>query len=114
MVITLIQISLLTPRDHPKSKSLSVANYPNSCIHYLTTTTAPLLQGVALSGIVFASLVFAGTAMAYEKDDLLVRACFTNVSPNDDAPNIFAGGADLGVSLTVGSDIQLAVTLNWV
>jgi outer membrane protein len=52
--------------------------------------------------------------MAYEKDDLLVRACFTNVSPNDDAPNIFAGGADLGVSLTVGSDIQLAVTLNWV
>jgi len=24
--------------------------------------------------------------MAYEKGDLLVRACFTDVSPNDDAP----------------------------
>lgn len=76
-----------------------------------TRVTGPLLQGVVLSGIVFASLVFAGNAMAYEKGDLLIRAGFTNVSPNDGASNIFAGGADLGVSLTVGSDTQLGLNI---
>jgi outer membrane protein len=73
--------------------------------------TGSLIQGVALSGIVFASLVFAGNAIAYEKGDLVVRGGFTNVSPNDDASNIFAGGADLGVSLTVGSDTQLGLNI---
>ena len=70
-----------------------------------------VLSGSVLHGIVLASLVLSGSAMAYQKGDFIVRGGLTNVSPNDDASNIFAGGSDLGVSLSVGSNTQIGLNL---
>lgn len=50
-------------------------------------------------------------ACAYEKGDIIVRGGLTNVSPDDKSSNIIAGGADLGVSLTVGANTQLGVNI---
>jgi len=73
--------------------------------------TTTLVTGAVLQGIVLAGLALSGNAMAHEKGDFVVRVGLTNVSPNDDASNIFAGGSDLGVSLNVGSDTQLGLNL---
>jgi len=75
------------------------------------TINKSTLSGAVLQGIVLASLAISGSAIAYEKGDLIVRGGFTNVSPNDDASNIFAGGADLGVSLNVDSNTQLGLNI---
>jgi outer membrane protein len=72
--------------------------------------TKKRIAGGVLQGLVITSLAFAGNAMAHEKGDIVVRGGFTNVSPNDDASNVFAGGADLGVSLTVDSNTQIGLT----
>jgi outer membrane protein len=58
---------------------------------------------------VIAGLGFAGTAMAHEKGDIVVRGGITNVAPNDDTSNVFVGGADLGAGLTVDSNAQLGL-----
>jgi outer membrane protein len=72
-------------------------------------STKTVVISTVLHGIALGSLALSGNAMAYEKGDLVVRVGVTNVSPNDDASNIFADGADLGVSLNVGNDTQLGV-----
>lgn len=64
-----------------------------------------------ITGAVLAGLALAGNAMAYEKGDIVVRGGFTNVSPNDDASNITAGGADLGVSLAVDGNTQIGLNI---
>ncbi|WP_412971063.1 OmpW/AlkL family protein [Glaciecola sp. MF2-115] len=75
------------------------------------TFTKKLISGAVISLLGTTALALSSTAMAYEKGDFLVRAGFTNVSPNDDASNIFAGGSDLGVSLTVDSNTQLGLNI---
>jgi outer membrane protein len=75
------------------------------------TFTKTIVSGAVLSMLASSALVLSTSTMAYEKGDILVRAGFTNVSPNDDASNIIAGGADLGVSLTVDSNTQLGLNV---
>lgn len=60
---------------------------------------------------VISALVAAPSVFAYEKGDWIVRGGITNVNPNDDASNIFAGGADLGVSLNVDDNSQLGLNV---
>lgn len=70
-------------------------------------------------GALLATPLVATQAQAYEKGDWLVRAGATNVSPDDSSSNVFVGGADLGVGVSVGSNTQLGlniayfVTPNW-
>jgi outer membrane protein len=68
-----------------------------------------ILTGALAQSIVLASLALSGSVMAYEKGDFIVRGGFTNVAPNDDASNIFAGDADLGVSVNVDSNTQIGL-----
>lgn len=64
-----------------------------------------------LATIILAALVTAPAAFAYETGDILVRAGLTSVSPDDSSSNILAGGADLGVNVTVDSNTQLGLNV---
>lgn len=57
------------------------------------------------------TLGLSANAFAYEAGDIVVRAGLTSVSPDDSTSTIIAGGNDLGVDLTVGSDIQIGLNL---
>ena len=59
---------------------------------------------------VLSALAFtAANAFAYEKGDIVVRAGLASVVPGDSTSNVFAGGADLGVDLTVDNNTQLGL-----
>ncbi len=60
---------------------------------------------------VIGTLGLSANAFAYEAGDIIARAGLTSVSPDDSTGNIIAGGSDLGVDLTVGSDIQIGLNL---
>ena len=75
------------------------------------TFTKTLVSGAVLAALASTALAFASTAVAHEAGDIVVRGGFTNVSPNDDASNITAGGEDLGVSLSVDSNTQFGLNI---
>ena len=53
----------------------------------------------------------APAAQAYEKGDWVVRGGLTTVAPDDETSTIIAGGADLGVDLSVDNDAQLGLNV---
>ncbi|MEH6515199.1 MAG: OmpW family outer membrane protein [Halioglobus sp.] len=59
--------------------------------------------------VALASMCVAQHAVAFEKGDIIVRVGAANVSPNDSSDNIFVGGADLGVDVSVGDDTQIGL-----
>ncbi|MGK0442487.1 MAG: outer membrane protein [Pseudohongiellaceae bacterium] len=62
-----------------------------------------------LTLLILASLLTTQHATGFEKGDVIVRVGAVNVSPDDSSSNVFAGGADLGVSLSVDDDTQLGL-----
>ena len=56
----------------------------------------------AIVATTLASAIFAPAALAYDKGDIVVRAGFTTVAPDDSSTNIMAG-SDLGLGVTVDS-----------
>lgn len=58
---------------------------------------------------VLASICVAQHAVAFEKGDIIARIGVANVSPNDSSDNIFVGGNDLGVDLSVADDTQIGL-----
>ncbi|MBF7074682.1 outer membrane beta-barrel protein [Glaciecola sp. MH2013] len=67
------------------------------------------LTKTIVGAAVLVGLGFATSAMAHEKGDFVIRGGITNVAPNDDSSNILAGGADLGLGITVDSNAQLGL-----
>ena len=65
----------------------------------------------ALATLVLAALVSAPSAFAYEAGDIIVRAGLTSVTPDESTSNILAGGADLGVDLTIDNNTQLGLNV---
>lgn len=64
-----------------------------------------------LQGIGLGLLSLSPNLFAYEAGDMLVRAGFTQVAPNDSSSNILAGGSELPVGLRVGNNAQLGLNL---
>jgi len=63
------------------------------------------------TAVIAALLLPSATAFAYDAGDIIVRAGFTTVAPNDDTSNILAGGTDLGVDLSIGNNTQLGLNV---
>ncbi|WP_395339053.1 OmpW family outer membrane protein [Ningiella sp. W23] len=53
--------------------------------------------------------VTTGSAFAYEKGDIVVRAGLASVVPGDSTSNVIAGPDDLGFGLTVDNNAQLGL-----
>ncbi len=53
--------------------------------------------------------LLSGNAMAHQAGDWIVRAGVTNVAPNDDSGDVFAGGSSLGGGVAVDSNAQLGL-----
>ena len=64
----------------------------------------------ALVAMTFVSVIFVPAALAYEKGDIVVRAGFTTVVPDDSSTNIMAG-SDLGLGVKVDSNTQLGLNV---
>ena len=64
--------------------------------------TAPLLLTMAVSSTV---------SYAYDQGDLLVRAGYTQVSPDDSSSNVRVDGADIGVGVSVDDNAQLGLNV---
>ncbi len=64
----------------------------------------------AIVATTLASAIFAPAALAYDKGDIVVRAGFTTVAPDDSSTNIMAG-SDLGLGVTVDSNTQLGLNI---
>ena len=62
----------------------------------------PLMTAAALASL---------SAPAYEKGDWLVRAGATTVSPDESSSNVFVGGTDLGLGVSVDSSTQLGLNI---
>ena len=56
-------------------------------------------------------MTMALTTQAYEKGEWLVRAGATTVSPDESSSNVFVGGTDLGVGVSVDSSTQLGLNI---
>lgn len=56
------------------------------------------------------SAIYTPVAAAYDKGDIVVRAGFTTVAPDDSSTNIMAG-SDLGLGVTVDSNTQLGLNV---
>lgn len=65
----------------------------------------------SLAALALGALIIAPNALAHSKGDILVRAGLTTVAPDESSSNIFVGGSDLGVNLTVDSNTQLGLNL---
>ncbi|GGW96181.1 OmpW family outer membrane protein [Alteromonas halophila] len=64
------------------------------------------LLALAISAAVFSPFTFS-----HQAGDILVRAGATTVAPDESTSNIFAGGADLGVALTIDKNTQLGLNI---
>jgi outer membrane protein len=62
-----------------------------------------------LATLVLAALISAPSAFAYEKGDMVARVGVTTVAPDDSSSNIFVGGTDYGVGVTVDNNTQLGL-----
>jgi len=60
--------------------------------------------------IACASLGLSQQALAFSQGDIVLRAGFATVSPNDSSSNIFVG-TDQGVNVTVDDNTQIGLTL---
>lgn len=56
------------------------------------------------------SAIYTPVAAAYDKGDIVVRAGFTTVAPDDSSTNIMAG-SDLGLGVKVDSNTQLGLNV---
>lgn len=69
------------------------------------------------SSITFMAAVLAtaisSTALAFEKDDLILRAGLATVAPDESSSNILVGSSDLGVALGVDNNTQLGLNFAW-
>lgn len=62
-----------------------------------------------LATLVLAALVTVPSAVAYEAGDIVIRGGLTVVTPDESTSTIFAGGADLGVDLSIDNNTQLGL-----
>ncbi|MEC7691271.1 MAG: OmpW family outer membrane protein [Pseudomonadota bacterium] len=69
------------------------------------------MKTTTLATVILAALIAAPAAQAYEKGDWVVRGGLTTVAPDDETSTIIAGGADLGVDLSVDNDAQLGLNV---
>ncbi|MEO0369031.1 MAG: OmpW family outer membrane protein, partial [Pseudomonadota bacterium] len=58
-----------------------------------------------------AALVVPFSLQAYDKGDWVVRAGATTVAPDEDSTNVFVGGADLGMGVSVDNSTQLGLNV---
>jgi len=69
------------------------------------------MKNTALTLVALSLIASAPAALAYTKGDIIVRGGLTTVAPDDSSSNIFAGGNDLGLGLSVGNDTQLGLNV---
>ena len=69
------------------------------------------MKKTLLAALITSTLVVAPTALAFEKGDIVVRAGFTTVAPDESSSNLVVGGADLGTGVTVDNNTQLGLNL---
>lgn len=65
----------------------------------------------SLAALAVGALLIAPNVMAHSKGDILVRAGLTTVAPDESSSNIFVGGSDLGVNVTVDDNTQLGLNI---
>ena len=64
-----------------------------------------------LLALAITTAIFSPVALSHQAGDILVRAGATTVSPDESSSNIFAGGDDLGVGLTIDNNTQLGLNV---
>ncbi|WP_020407241.1 OmpW/AlkL family protein [Hahella ganghwensis] len=69
---------------------------------------------LGLSALAMGLILASGSALAYEKGNIVVRAGLAMVDPQDDSTELTLNGASLdGTSVTVDDDTQLGLTLTY-
>ena len=69
------------------------------------------MRKYTLSAICLALAAVSPLVAAHQQGDWLVRGGLTTVAPDESSSNILAGGADLGVALTVDNNTQLGINV---
>lgn len=61
----------------------------------------------------FVTTALSSAAVAFEKDDIIVRVGAATVAPDESTSNIVVGGNDLGVALGIDNNTQLGLNVAW-
>lgn len=69
------------------------------------------MRKYTLSAICLALAAVSPLVAAHQQGDWIVRGGLTTVAPDESSSNILAGGADLGVALTVDNNTQLGLNV---
>lgn len=69
------------------------------------------MRKYTLSAICLALAAVSPLVAAHQQGDWIVRGGLTTVAPDESSSNILAGGADLGVALTVDNNTQLGINV---
>lgn len=64
-----------------------------------------------LLALAISAAIFSPLALSHQAGDILVRAGATTVAPDESSSNIFAGGSDLGVALSIDNNTQLGLNV---
>lgn len=61
----------------------------------------------------FVTTALSSAAVAFEKDDIIVRVGTATVAPDESTSNIVVDGNDLGVALDIDNNTQLGLNFAW-